>query len=79
MVAILHEAKNNEVVKKLPMYNVFVYLNLAVLNFGKGLFKEALKNLKDIAGKGDGSFIHIKTKSGCEVQLLNEIKARSRR
>lgn len=44
-IEILHEAKNNEVVKKLPMYNVFVYLNLAVLNFGKGLFKEALKNL----------------------------------
>lgn len=44
-----------------------------------GTEKEALKNLKDIAGKGDGSFIHIKTKSGCEVQLLNEIKARSRR
>jgi hypothetical protein len=44
-IEILHDAKNNEVVKKLPMYNVFVYLNLAVLNFGKGQFKEALKNL----------------------------------
>lgn len=44
-IEILHEAKGNAVVKKLPMYNVFVYLNLAVLNFGKGEFKEALRNL----------------------------------
>jgi tetratricopeptide (TPR) repeat protein len=44
-IEILHEAKNNEIIKKLPMYNVFVYLNLAVLNFGKNQFKEALKNL----------------------------------
>ncbi len=41
--------------------------------------REALKNLKDIANKGNGSFIHIKTKSGCEEQLLNEIKERSKR
>jgi hypothetical protein len=41
---ILNEAKNNAVIKKLPMYNVFIYLNLAVLNFGKGNFKAALKS-----------------------------------
>lgn len=50
---------------------------LSTVAFGNE--KEALKNLKDIASKGDGSFIHIKTKSGCEAQLLNEIKERSRR
>jgi hypothetical protein len=44
-IEILQEAKSNEVIRKLPMYNVFVYLNLSVLNFGKGEFKEALKNL----------------------------------
>lgn len=44
-IEILQEAKGNTVIKKLPMYNVFVYLNLAVLNFGKGEFKESLKNL----------------------------------
>jgi hypothetical protein len=44
-IEILHEAKGSEIIKKLPMYNVFVYLNLAVLNFGKCEFKEALKNL----------------------------------
>ncbi|MCW3083587.1 MAG: hypothetical protein JWP12_953 [Bacteroidetes bacterium] len=44
-IEILQEAKTDQVIKKLPMYNVFVYLNLAVLNFGKGEFREALKNL----------------------------------
>lgn len=44
-IEILHEAKSDEIIKKLPMYNVFVYLNLAVLNFGKDNYKEALKNL----------------------------------
>jgi tetratricopeptide (TPR) repeat protein len=44
-IEILKEAKNNEVIKKLPIYNVFVHLNLSVLNFGRGTFKEALKNL----------------------------------
>ena len=44
-IEILHEAKNNSVIKKLPMYNVFVYLNLAVLNFGKGEYRESLKSL----------------------------------
>ena len=44
-IEYLLEAKDNEVIKKLPMYTIFVYLNLAVLNFGKGSYKEALKNL----------------------------------
>jgi len=44
-IEILHEAKGNEVIKKLPMYNVFVHLNLSVLNFGRENFKEALKHL----------------------------------
>lgn len=44
-IEILHEAKNNAVIRKLPMYNVFVYLNLAVLNFGKGEYRESLKSL----------------------------------
>ena len=44
-IEILHEAKNNEIVQKLPMYNVFVYLNLSVLYFGKKQYKEAIHNL----------------------------------
>jgi len=41
--------------------------------------KTALKNLKEIAFKGEGSFIHIGEKSGSEDKLLEEIKLRSRR
>lgn len=44
-IAILQEARDNSVIKKLPVYNVFIYLNLAVLNFDRKNFKEALKNL----------------------------------
>lgn len=44
-IEILHEAKDNSSIKKLPIYNVFVYLNLAVLNFDKKNFKESLKHL----------------------------------
>ena len=44
-IEILHEAKDNSSIKKLPIYNVFVYLNLAVVNFDKKNFKESLKHL----------------------------------
>lgn len=41
--------------------------------------KEAMKNLKEIAQIGEGSFIHIKKKNGSEEKLLEEIKSRSKR
>lgn len=44
-IEILHEAKDNASIRKLPVYSVFVYLNLAVLNFEKKNFRESLKNL----------------------------------
>jgi hypothetical protein len=44
-IEILHEAKDNSTIKKLPVYSVFIYLNLACLNFERKNFKEALKNL----------------------------------
>ncbi|MDQ3046564.1 MAG: hypothetical protein M3R27_03380 [Bacteroidota bacterium] len=44
-IETLHEARANASIKKLSVYSVFVYLNLAVLNFEKKNFREALKNL----------------------------------
>jgi Mg-chelatase subunit ChlD len=41
--------------------------------------KEALKNLKEIAGNCGGSFIHVKKRNGSRDKLLDEIKLRSRR
>lgn len=41
--------------------------------------REALKNLKDIARKCDGSFIHFKSSEGSDEKLLKEIKERSRK
>ncbi len=50
---------------------------LTTVAFGND--KEAMKNLKEIAGKCEGSFIHIKKKHGSEQALLEEIRMRSKR
>ncbi|MEO5644656.1 MAG: hypothetical protein ABIQ40_16010 [Bacteroidia bacterium] len=44
-IEILNEAKDNAVIKKLPFYLVFVFLNLAVLNFDNLNYKLAIRNL----------------------------------
>jgi hypothetical protein len=44
-IAILEEARDNEVLKKLPMYMVFVHLNMAGLHFDKKNYKVSLRNI----------------------------------
>jgi hypothetical protein len=44
-----------------------------------GSDRDAIKNLKEISEKGEGSFIHIKKRHGSEDKLLLEIKMRSKR
>jgi hypothetical protein len=44
-IGILNEAKDNATIKKLPSYIVFIYANLAVLNFDNRDFKQAVRNL----------------------------------
>jgi hypothetical protein len=44
-IDILIEARDNPVIKKHPSYIVFIYLNLATLNFDNKEFKQALQNL----------------------------------
>jgi len=43
-----------------------------------GTEKEALRNLKSIAKKGKGSFIHITNKADSDLLFLQEIKTRSK-
>jgi Mg-chelatase subunit ChlD len=50
---------------------------LSTIAFGDE--REAMKNLKELADKGDGSFIHIKRREGSEDKLLEEVKRRSRK
>lgn len=50
---------------------------LTTVAFGND--KAAIKNLKEIASKGGGSFIQVDSRSGSEVKLLDEIKDRSRK
>ena len=50
---------------------------LTTVAFGND--RDAMKNLKEISEKGEGSFIHIKKRHGSEDKLLLEIKMRSKR
>jgi hypothetical protein len=44
-IAILNEAKDSTVIRKLPFYLVFIYFNLSVLHFDKADYKTALRHL----------------------------------
>lgn len=44
-IVTLNEARDNPVIQKLPIYDVFIHLNLAVTHFDVGEYKTALKNL----------------------------------
>ncbi|MBL7933337.1 MAG: VWA domain-containing protein [Bacteroidia bacterium] len=52
-------------------------ITLTTVAFGND--KKALKNLQELASKGDGTFIHIDENKGAEEKLLSEIEMRSRR
>ncbi|MBC8464212.1 MAG: hypothetical protein H8D62_00885 [Bacteroidetes bacterium] len=47
-LAILAEAKNNPIIKQLPTYSVFVYLNTALAYFDLGRYKNANKSLSQL-------------------------------
>lgn len=42
---ILEEARRNPIIKKLPTYTVFIYLNTALIYFDQGKYRMAIKNL----------------------------------
>lgn len=50
---------------------------MSVIGFGND--KDAIKNLKEIANKGKGSFMHVKKKTNLDEILMNEVKERSKR
>jgi Mg-chelatase subunit ChlD len=50
---------------------------MSVIGFGND--KDAVKNLKEIAEKGRGSFMHVKKKTNLDEILMNEVKERSKR
>lgn len=52
-------------------------VTLSTVAFGTD--KKALNNLRELARKGDGSFIHIESRQNSEERLVNEIEMRSRR
>ena len=44
-IHILEEAKQNEHIKQLPTYTVFIYLNLSLLFFDTGKIRQSIKHL----------------------------------
>ena len=42
---ILEEARKNRIIKQLPTYTVFIYLNTALVYFDQGKYRMAIKNL----------------------------------
>lgn len=52
-------------------------VTMSVIGFGND--KDAIKNLKEIADKGKGSFMHVKKKSNLDEILMEEVKLRSKR
>ncbi len=50
---------------------------MSVIGFGND--RDAIKNLKEIADKGKGSFMHIKKKTNLDEILMEEVKLRSKR
>lgn len=64
-------------VKTWKMRQINGKIVLSTVAFGND--REAMKNLKEIAANGEGSFIHIKKRSGSTEKLLDEVKLRSKR
>lgn len=52
---------------------------LVLTTVGFGNDKEAIRTLRSISEKGNGSFIHIKKRTNCSELLMDEIKLRSKR
>jgi hypothetical protein len=51
-IEVLLEAKTKTEIQELPFYNIFIYLNLAVLYFDSNDFKNARKNLAKLKMSG---------------------------
>lgn len=47
-VEILNEMKSNEKIRSIPFYEMFVYLNLAVVHFDRGDYHTSIRNLNRV-------------------------------
>jgi tetratricopeptide (TPR) repeat protein len=64
---VLKEVKSNSIIKQLPTYTVFIYLNTALIHFDLGNYREANKNLTRLLLQDD--FVDL----GRSFQLKIEI------
>lgn len=68
---ILEEAKNNPIIKQLPTYTVFIYLNTALIYFDQGKFHLAIKNLSRLLLHND--FVNIGKSFQLKIQVASLI------
>lgn len=70
-IAILNEAKENPVIRKLPFYMVFIYYNLAILHFNNGDYKIAIRHLTKL--KMEESYISLNETLRMKIEMAELI------
>jgi len=68
---ILDEARRNTIIKQLPTYTVFIYLNTALIYFDQGKNRSAIKNLSRLLLHDD--FVDIGKSFQLKIQIASLI------
>ena len=68
---ILKEVKSNNIIKQLPTYTVFIYLNTALIHFDLGNYREANKNLSRLLLQDD--FVDLGRSFQLKIQIASLI------
>ena len=68
---VLKEVKSNSIIKQLPTYTVFIYLNTALIHFDLGNYREANKNLTRLLLQDD--FVDLGRSFQLKIQIASLI------
>ena len=68
---VLKEVKSNSIIKQLPTYTVFIYLNTALIHFDLGNYREANKNLSRLLLQDD--FVDLGRSFQLKIQIASLI------
>ena len=68
---VLKEVKSNSIIKQLPTYTVFIYLNTALIHFDLGNYRESNKNLTRLLLQDD--FVDLGRSFQLKIQISSLI------
>jgi hypothetical protein len=68
---VLKEVKSNSIIKQLPTYTVFIYLNTALIHFDLGNYRESNKNLTRLLLQDD--FVDLGRSFQLKIQIASLI------